>query len=83
MLMEKDKEKHKGHSTVMTVMQTFLKLEVPLLIYDRYRVISARTQLRQFEKLKRGLLSSIYKLKYSSCNISHEKLLCNVETAGS
>jgi hypothetical protein len=36
MLMEKDKEKHKGHSAVMTIMQTFLKLEVALLMYDRY-----------------------------------------------
>jgi hypothetical protein len=45
--------------------------------------ISVRTTLKQFEKLKRGLLSSIYRLQYNSWNVSHEKLLCNVETAGS
>ena len=45
--------------------------------------ISARTTLRQLEKLKRGLLSSIYRLQYNSWNVSYEKLLCNVETAGS
>jgi len=66
MLMEQDKEKHKGHSTVMTIMQMFLKLEVSLLMYDRYMAKSARTTLRQFEKLKRGLLSSIYRLQYNS-----------------
>lgn len=46
-------------------------------------VISARTLLRQLEKLKRGLLSAIYRLQYNSLNVSHEKLLCNVEIAGS
>jgi len=36
MQMEKDREEDTGHSTVMAIMQTFLKLEVPLLMYDRY-----------------------------------------------
>jgi hypothetical protein len=36
MLMEKDKEKYKGHSAVMKILQMFLKLEVSLLKCDRY-----------------------------------------------
>jgi len=46
-------------------------------------VISARTMLRQSDKLKGGLLRAIYRLQCNSWNVSHEKLLRNVEIAGS
>jgi len=82
--MEKDKEKHKGHSTVMTIYTDISKTGcVPAHVWQVYGRSVPGPDLDNLRSWKEACSSSIYRLKYYSWNVSHEKLLCNVETAGS